>query len=240
MVPALPLPGTRRREPLRAPGGMRTSTVSVWVTRPSPPQVGQALRSLPEPPHRGQVRLNFMAPAIWVTCAGAFALRAGDFAGAGGAGAVAGVADVVAGDVEARLRAFDGLPEIDIHHVLEVAALFGLGVRRLRRRVRRRTARRCRGSRRRPPLRAGARRVPAAPVRTAKSEKSKPLKSNWEPRLPPPPWSAGPPAPAIAVLRIEAELVVHAALLGVAQDVVGFLHVLETVLGGLVPGFRSG
>ena len=29
MVPALPLPGTRRREPLRAPGGMRTSTVSV-------------------------------------------------------------------------------------------------------------------------------------------------------------------------------------------------------------------
>ena len=67
MVPALPLPGTRRREPLRAPGGMRTSTVSVRVTRPSPPQVGQALRSLPVPPQRGQVRLNFMAPAIWVT-----------------------------------------------------------------------------------------------------------------------------------------------------------------------------
>ena len=68
MVPALPLPGTRRREPSRAPGGMRISTLSVWVTRPSPPQVGQALRSLPEPPQRGQVRLNFMAPAIWLTC----------------------------------------------------------------------------------------------------------------------------------------------------------------------------
>ena len=67
MVPAFPFPGTRSREPLRAPGGMRTSTVSVRVTRPSPPHVGQALRSLPVPPQRGQVRLNRMAPAIWVT-----------------------------------------------------------------------------------------------------------------------------------------------------------------------------
>jgi hypothetical protein len=47
---------------------MRISTLSVWVTRPSPPQPGQALRSFPEPPHRGQLRLNFMAPAIWLTC----------------------------------------------------------------------------------------------------------------------------------------------------------------------------
>src|ERR1035438_9406561 len=49
----------------------------------------------------------------------AFALLAGGFAGAGGAGAVARVADVVARDVDPRLGAFDGLPEVDIHHVLE-------------------------------------------------------------------------------------------------------------------------
>ena len=37
------------------------------MTRPSPPHVGQAFRSLPVPPQRGQVRLNFIAPAIWST-----------------------------------------------------------------------------------------------------------------------------------------------------------------------------
>ena len=46
----------RRREPFRAPGGMRISTTSVWVMRPSPPQVGQALRSLPEPPRKQMPR----------------------------------------------------------------------------------------------------------------------------------------------------------------------------------------
>jgi len=67
MVPAFPFPGTRSREPLRAPGGMRISTVSVRVTRPSPPQVGHEFFSLPLPPQLGHVRLNRMAPAIWLT-----------------------------------------------------------------------------------------------------------------------------------------------------------------------------
>src|SRR5260370_4046221 len=66
-LPALPLPATRKREPDCAPGGMRTSTVSDLEIRPSPPQVGHTLRSLPLPSHRGHVRLNFIAPAIWVT-----------------------------------------------------------------------------------------------------------------------------------------------------------------------------
>src|SRR5260370_13069282 len=65
--PALPLPATRKREPDCAPGGIRTSTVSDLEIRPSPPQVGQTLRSLPLPSQRGHVRLNFIAPAIWVT-----------------------------------------------------------------------------------------------------------------------------------------------------------------------------
>ena len=76
MRPALPLPATRSREPCCAPGGMRTSTVSGCRKRPSPWQVGQTLRSRPVPSQRGQVRLNFIAPAIWVTLPRAVAFRA--------------------------------------------------------------------------------------------------------------------------------------------------------------------
>jgi hypothetical protein len=61
------LPATRSREPFCAPGGIRTSTVSFRSTRPSPWQVGQALCSVPVPEQRGQVRLNFIEPAIWDT-----------------------------------------------------------------------------------------------------------------------------------------------------------------------------
>jgi hypothetical protein len=72
---------------------------------PSPPQVGQALRSLPDPPHFGQVRLNFMGAGHLADVSRTLALRAGDFTGAGGAGTVAGLADIVAVDVDARLGA---------------------------------------------------------------------------------------------------------------------------------------
>ena len=47
MVPALPLPATRSREPCCAPGGIRTSTVSVVEMRPSPWQVGHAFCKRP-------------------------------------------------------------------------------------------------------------------------------------------------------------------------------------------------
>src|SRR5438132_10087719 len=66
-LPALPLPATRRRDPDWTPGGIRTSTGSECEMRPSPWQVGQTFFSLPFPSQRGQVRLNFMAPAICVT-----------------------------------------------------------------------------------------------------------------------------------------------------------------------------
>ena len=46
---------------------MRTSTVSCRLMKPSPWQFWQVFRSRPVPPQRGQVRLNFMAPAICVT-----------------------------------------------------------------------------------------------------------------------------------------------------------------------------
>ena len=65
MRAGIAFPGDAQPRTVCAPAGMRTSTVSVRATRPSPPQVGQAFCSRPLPPQRGQVRLNFMAPAIW-------------------------------------------------------------------------------------------------------------------------------------------------------------------------------
>ena len=44
--------------------------------------------------------------------------------------------------------------------------------------------------------------------------------------------------PGEAVLGVEAVLIVHLALLGIAQDVVGFLDVLESLLGGLIAGIQ--
>ena len=63
--------------------------------------------------------------------AGAFALRAGHFARARRARAVAGRADLVARDVQARLGAADGLPEVDVQHVFEIVAFFRLRLLRL-------------------------------------------------------------------------------------------------------------
>ena len=52
---------------------------------------------------------------------------------------------------------------------------------------------------------------------------------------------AGPPgASGHAAFRIEAELIVHLALLCVAQDVVRFLHFLEAIFGGFVAGIEIG
>ena len=43
-----------------------------------------------------------------------------------------------------------------------------------------------------------------------------------------------------SVLRIEADLIVHLPLLGIAQHVVRFLNVLETLLGRFVAGVQIG
>ena len=63
MAPAFPLPGTRTREPVSTPGGMRTSKDSGFRTEPDPPQAWQGRRWRPVPPHCGHVRVNRIAPA---------------------------------------------------------------------------------------------------------------------------------------------------------------------------------
>jgi hypothetical protein len=88
---------------------------------------------------------------------------------------------------------------------------------------------------RRPPF---ERRPPDAPAPDAKSEKSRPLKSNWDPREPPP-GSAPVRRHRIAVLN-KTELIVHGTLLGVTQHIISFLDVLEALLGGLVTRIQVG
>ncbi len=135
-----------------------------------------------------------------------------------------------------RLGALDGLPEIDIHHIFEVAALFrlgmlvlaGLAAEELGKDVAKTTA--GFGA---PPTRSSAPRQRRRRPGAMKSEKSKPLKSmpGWRTLRAAGSALAGAAKP---ILRIETVLVVHLALLGVAQHVVGFLHVLEALFGGLV------
>src|SRR6266478_4527611 len=71
---ALPRANTNRRKgrpsfpnylfpQLASAGGIFTSIVSVFRTRPSPPQVRQGVRIFPVPPHRVQGTLNRILPA---------------------------------------------------------------------------------------------------------------------------------------------------------------------------------
>ena len=68
-MPALPRPATRTREPVNAPGGMRTSSVSIFCTRPSPPHRccwllhQDALRAGCSPPWRAAVREPRQVPS---------------------------------------------------------------------------------------------------------------------------------------------------------------------------------
>src|ERR1017187_4265125 len=168
---------------------------------------------------------------------GTLALLAGGFAGAGGTGAVAGVADVVAGNIDARLGALNGLPEIDVHDVLEVAALFGFGVggfavtaEELRKDVAEAAGSSPFGT-------APAGGCPAARGEIGEIEA---VEIEVGSALPTASWGAWRAGAGKTVIGIETELVVHGTLLGVAQYVVGFLDVLEALLGGLVTRVEVG
>src|ERR1035437_3789014 len=167
-----------------------------------------------------------------------FALLAGGFAGAGGTGAAAGIADVVARNIDARLGALDGLPEVDIHDVLEVAALFGFGVggfaassEELRKDV-------AEAAGARPFRTAPAGRCPARSGRHIGEVEAAEIEVGTA--LPTTSRGSRSPGAGKTVFGVEPELVVHGTLLGVAQYVVGFLHVLEALLGGLVTRVEVG
>src|SRR5205085_4130276 len=73
--------------------------------------------------------IELHGPRHLADVAAAFTLRTSDFPKAAGARPVASAADLIAGNVDSGLGAFYGLPEIDVHHVLEVAAFFRLSLR---------------------------------------------------------------------------------------------------------------
>jgi hypothetical protein len=215
------------------PAGMRTSTDSVWDIRPSPWQVGQAFLRRPLPLQRGQVRLNFMLPAICDTLP--VPLHCGQAAEPASLPPVPWQvrALLVAGDFDLRLGAANGLPEGNVQAVFEIGALFRFGS----------------GSPAPPPRknwlkmslnpRAAVSAWPALRglalgsgfrSRLNISEKSKPPKSMLGCARAPPP---GGPAPGIrSPNRSRPDRTSGAS--SVAQDVVGFLNVLEAVFGGFI------
>jgi len=161
--------------------------------------------------------------------AGTLALRAVDFTGTGGAGAMAGAADFVTGDLHAGLGAVDGLPEIDTHSILEIAAFFRLGLigaltpaEELGKDIAKATAG------------FGAPSAGAASGRVRKIEAAE-IHSGVGAL-----GAATRRGRGRAVFGIEAVLIVHLALFGIAQDVVRFLHVLEAIFGGFIPGVEIG
>src|SRR5579875_117101 len=146
---------------------------------------------------------------------------------------MAGLANLVAGDIHASLGAADRLPEIDIHYVFKIAALFGprLAGRPAAEKLRKDIAE---------PAGAGLGAASPGGARSRAAEDVGEIEpaeihiwrgsAAWAARS-----GAGKP-----VFRIEPVLIVHLALLGVAQHVIGFLHVLEALFGGLVARVQIG
>src|ERR1035441_729856 len=216
-----PVAGTGRNADLHALGVGNASPAAA-------PGTGVAQFAAPAAARAGEVELHGAGHLADVSRA--FALLADGFAAAGGTGAAAGIANVVAGDIDARLGALDGLPEVDVHDVLEVAALFGFGVGGLAasaKELRKDVAEAAGAGVGRSGTMAGAAgRAGIGEIETAKIE-MRAVRLASRTAL---------PGGGSTVFGVEAELVVHGTLLGVAEYVVGFLDVLEAVLGGLVTG----
>jgi hypothetical protein len=211
---------------------MRTSTVSEVVSRPSPWQEVHTLRTLPLPPQRGHVRLKRMARHLR-DVARALAHPGKPCWRAPRSTSAAGSADFLAVDIQTDLRAANGLPEAHVQCVLEVGAALRLrGVllasasEKLPEQIVKAAAKTglAPASVLPPPVAVR----PGGEVIRKNQSRQNPCwdSADTRPRLQDPRRKAG--------LGIEADLVVHLALLGVAEDVVSFLHLLEALLGGFV------
>ena len=111
----------RMRWPSRVPALMRTSSGSVFVTVPSPWQVGQVVRFLPVPWQRGHCTLNFMRPPVCVICP--VPLHSGHLPGASRKPWPWQVrADILARDVQAHHAAADRRPERNVDLIFEIGA----------------------------------------------------------------------------------------------------------------------
>ena len=217
---------------------MRKSTVSVRETVPSPWQVGQVVGDAPcaVAARAGDVELH--APAHLRHLAGAVALRA-LHAAAGGRLAVAGGAGLLAVDLDARLAAADGGPEVDRGLVFEVGARLRavrlLGMLRAREDAGEDVfeAAPAGAAGFRAAVLAGNAALEAGEVEAAEVDRPAPAAGALLPRV-------GLGRRRVDLVGVEAHLVVNLALLLVAQNVVGLGDLLELLFGALVAGFTSG
>src|SRR5580658_2871621 len=164
---------------------------------------------------------------------GPIAFRARYGLAAGRTVSMAGGASVVAGNIEPRLRALDGLPEIDIQGILEIVTLLRrflrpfAAVEKLREDV-------PEAARAGP---ASGCRAPPTALRAAVHKVRKVETVEIHVGL----WTgAGARSTRRYVVRIETILIVDLAFLPVAQNVVSLLHLLETFLRGLVARIHIG
>src|SRR5262249_39730369 len=148
------------------------------------------------------------------------------------AAAVASGTDIVPSDLQSDCSALNRLPEIDIQRVFQVRALFGgLGFR----------------------LRAAAEELredvaetaaglvfgPATALLTEEFGEVEAAEVHIGFRTGTAGTGAGTRA-RITVRRVESELIVHLPLLGVAQNVVGFLYLAETFFSRFVARVQIG
>src|ERR1019366_7547651 len=189
----------------------------------------------------GEIELHVAGHLRYI--AGTVALRAGDGAGFVAARAHAGRALLVAGDFDARPGPANDLPEADVEAVFEIGALLRLDVvlgltsfaaaEELAEDVFERSAA---ASARACSATTAAAAAPRGFFLRVTEHFGKVEAAEIHVGMAPA-GAASTRARARAgksVLGIEADLIVHLAFFGLAQDVVGFLHILEAVFSGLV------
>src|SRR5262249_41249422 len=167
----------------------------------------------------------------------ALALRAGHRSAAGsGFGSMTGFADLLVADAQPRLRTANRLPEIDVERVFEVRAAFRsrrfLGLRASAEKRRERVAESTARTRTR---RAGGTPGPRPTLRLSKIVGEVKTRKSHPGALVRRAGVSGKTA-----IGIEALLIVHLALFGFAQNIVGFLQLLEAILGRFVARIEIG
>ena len=166
--------------------------------------------------------------------AGAIALGTNGRVAARRSGAIAGLANFLARSRSAHLRPADGLPEIDVHPVFQVRAFFRAAARLLAARVAEELAEDVAEASRAAAAGAAPHRRRLIPVTIFRKIEA----AEAHARLTGARSGSAARTARRNVVRVETVLIVDLALLGIAQDVIGFLNLLEALLGGLVAGVQ--
>ena len=168
--------------------------------------------------------------------AGAIALRADHGCAAHRARAAASFANLLAHYIQPHLGSADGLPEIDVQTVFEIGPLLGYGCPRFPSPSAEKLAENVSKGSSSGSSSSSARMLGAARL-VHVFGKIEPTESHAGVRLP---RSAAAGTAGRNMVRIESVLIVDLAFFGVAQDIVSFLDLFETLLGRFVAGIQIG